>query len=656
MNNVKQRKNCMLRFALCVVVLLLFLLPLVGKGKKQGGMYEAKAEGKSSATFVDIKIERLNVDVEVFSSRKVRVENQVTVTFLRSGLSMFYCSLPTDGCKYTDVFASCEGNPDFYYEVADNPDVSGFIDVNCIGGVQKGRTWTYTVGYTMEPSVPSKDGMIIDVVGFGSPSSILNVSVNMRFPAPVIENKVFVGKEEAGKDTYTLSEDKKSISIYRDALLVEYNEKYDERMAQGITVDFTLEKGGMVGYTKSRMFTAEMWKILLGAGGSVAVAVILLLCKKKRDMIIPVCIKPPKGMNPLQMGKILDGKADNEDITSMIYYFAHKGYLKIDFTDKKDPKLIRLYPELSKEAPLHERTLFNGLFEGAKLEEEGEYKGLRAACVSELVAKFYRASETAKYQLEPIKPMYDTASKVAFAAGGVLGVLFAFIACLLMGFNVGGGYFYPFGIFLALPVCAVMALGGIRENYRYKWSSGKRWGFFVLEVALCLLCSLIFIFAFGEHLMTEWEKLVVCLGALLPPLLTEGVLTRTQTYVDTLGEILGYKEFITVTEEDKIRFMLEENPELYYEVLPYAQVLGVTEEWEKKFANITMQPPTWYVGDITLFDYMLLRYCMTRCIMNAMIEEAMRDRGGAKIGRGGGGGSFGSFGGGGFGGGGFGAR
>jgi uncharacterized membrane protein YgcG len=122
-----------------------------------------------------------------------------------------------------------------------------------------------------------------------------------------------------------------------------------------------------------------------------------------------------------------------------------------------------------------------------------------------------------------------------------------------------------------------------------------------------------------------------------------------------LGEILGFKDFIVVTEEDKIKFMLEDNPELYYDVLPYAQVLGVTDEWEKKFAKITIQPPTWYVGNMTFFDYLLLRRCMSMAWARSFAEAAKRARG-SHVGRSGGGGSFGGFGGGGFGGGGGGAR
>ena len=128
--------------------------------------------------------------------------------------------------------------------------------------------------------------------------------------------------------------------------------------------------------------------------------------------------------------------------------------------------------------------------------------------------------------------------------------------------------------------------------------------------------------------------------------------------MDGLGQILGFKEFIVVTEEDKIKFMLEENPELYYKILPYAQVLGVTDEWEKKFEKITLEPPTWYVGDFTVFDYMILNSCMRRSMLRAMAAAAQEASagGGRFIGRSGGGGSFGGFGGGGFGGGGGGAR
>ena len=101
--------------------------------------------------------------------------------------------------------------------------------------------------------------------------------------------------------------------------------------------------------------------------------------------------------------------------------------------------------------------------------------------------------------------------------------------------------------------------------------------------------------------------------------------------------------------------MLEENPQLYYKILPYAQVLGVTNEWEKKFENILIEPPTWCHGtNSTVFDYMIFNRTMSHALMTAM--QRPDSKGGGGISGAGGGGSFGGFGGGGFGGGGFGSR
>ena len=156
--------------------------------------------------------------------------------------------------------------------------------------------------------------------------------------------------------------------------------------------------------------------------------------------------------------------------------------------------------------------------------------------------------------------------------------------------------------------------------------------------------------------MTEYEKIVLCIGIFLACFLTQGALSYTEKYLSVLGDILGFKDFIVMTEEDKIKFMLEENPALYYHVLPYAQVLGVTKEWEDKFRRLTLQPPSWYEGPrMTVFDYYILDRYLTRSMVSAMARAAA-SAASKTVGKSGGGGSFGGFGGGGFGGGGGGAR
>jgi uncharacterized membrane protein len=252
--------------------------------------------------------------------------------------------------------------------------------------------------------------------------------------------------------------------------------------------------------------------------------------------------------------------------------------------------------------------------------------------------------------------MYEPKSIFGWISGSILGALLALIIPLIMGKKLGGGYTYFFGVFLIIPIIAIAVIGMIRENYRYKWKVSKQRLCMAGELLIAVLFSLIFIFAFAEHVMTEFEKAVLCIAVFLPCMLSQKALSRKEKYVKALGDILGFKEFITVTEEDKIKVMLEENPELYYHILPYAQVLGVTEEWEDKFRHLTIEPPSWYVGSrMTVFDYLFINRCM-RMSMHAALMSARNSVGGGHIGRSGGGGSFGGFGGGGFGGGGGGVR
>ncbi len=649
MRTIYQRKGRISTlFLVCLFALLLFL-PFARLTAKEGGGYAAKAE---VAVGDLIEIERYEVDMTILPSRKVEVKERIKVKFLQGTvwgdeITMFYRSLPTDGARYEGIQASCEGNPDFSFDVVDNPDVSGFIDVECIGGVKRGASWTYDIAYTMEPTAQfAKDEMIIDVIGYGWSVDLHDVTAQVHFPASAQAVTAFQGQKET--QGYQLSEDKKSLLFSREVLQKEYNEKFDETMAAGITLQVQLQEGALSGYAKKEIFTGDAWKLLLAAAICIAVAFLLFITRRRRELVTTVHIKPPKGMSPLLMGKIIDGSVNSEDSTSMIYYFAHKGYLKIDLTDEDDPELIRLVPSLPESCSAHEKTLFNGLF-------PDKIDGGRVK-ISKLVTKYYEQVEKAKEQVLIPKPMYEPFSILRFALGYVLSFLFAFVACICMGSKVGGDYFYPWGIFFGIPLALSVVLSVLRENYRYKWKPSKRFALWLTEMGVGILVALIFLFAFGNFFMTRWEKLLICIGALLPAFLTAGTLNRAEKYASTLEEVLGYKEFIVTTEEDKIEEMLKENPELYYEVLPYAQVLGVTKEWTDKFEKLTLPPPTWCSGNFTFFDYWLLNRCVTQSMMRGMAEAAMKSSGGGHIGRGGGGGHFGGFGGGGFGGGGGGAR
>ncbi len=643
------RKGVITILFVCIILSFAFVFALI-KMVNGGGMYEMNAVHVSASSAPSIAVERLDIKAVVRKDRKVELTENFTIRFLKDQ-TMFYRMLDKRGARYYDIQASCPENPDFYYYVADNPDYSDFLDINCVGRAEKGNVWTYCLTYVMEENIRGAwDKFSIDVIGYGGPVEINNVTVELQFPDKAQALELWIGKEriELGTASVTcaenlqtaFSEDEKTLYMSADVLKKIYNAEYNEYMAAGFTVHTTFADGVLVGKTTSLYFTKNLpWIILGGVAIFVATFFICLKTRKKREVISVVNVTAPDEMDPMKMGKWLDGIVDNEDVTSMIYYFAEKGYLEIDLMDEDDP-ILRKKKDLPAAMPIYVATLVNGLF------KQGEQ-----VAVSELSEKYYAYVEIAKKQM-PTPTMYEMKSILGFVSGGILGIIYTFLTTFLMAKKqIGGGYNYYGGLIVAFPVLFILLFSYIFENYRYKWKKTTQNAARIGLGLIATVAIILFAFFLAPHIMTSFEILVVSGFSFLATLLGTSALSRKEEYVKELGDILGFKDFIIYTEEDKIKFMLEENPQLYYKVLPYAQVLGVTNEWEEKFANILIPAPTWCTSTrMSVFDYMIFNRCMTKAMVTAM-----RPPQSSTGGRSGSGGGF-SGGGGGFGGGGFGSR
>jgi len=157
-------------------------------------------------------------------------------------------------------------------------------------------------------------------------------------------------------------------------------------------------------------------------------------------------------------------------------------------------------------------------------------------------------------------------------------------------------------------------------------------------------------------ILRRWEALVLlsasggviaAFSTVMPRLTTRGV--------RMVHQILGLKEFITRVEKDRLKRMTDENPALFDEVLPFAMVLGVADEWAEAFRDLYREPPAWFAS-----PYYLPGTFYTAMLVSD-IGQATKTMGStfasapSQAGKGGSGFGGGGFGGGGFGGGGGGA-
>ena len=101
--------------------------------------------------------------------------------------------------------------------------------------------------------------------------------------------------------------------------------------------------------------------------------------------------------------------------------------------------------------------------------------------------------------------------------------------------------------------------------------------------------------------------LIMCLATLILWFIANGIHKDSTYRKQLLSSLLGFKEFIETAQKDQLEMMLQEDPAYYYHVLPYAQVLHVSDIWMDKFKDLTLPKPDWYEGT-QAFHYMAIAH------------------------------------------------
>ena len=225
-------------------------------------------------------------------------------------------------------------------------------------------------------------------------------------------------------------------------------------------------------------------------------------------------------------------------------------------------------------------------------------------------------------------------------------------ALITTGNHVGPETFVLFAVALFVSISFLVLFHVMMRAWHIS-KAGKRLFWFALFV---------FVFAFGGLLLffcgfmadSPVEDILYAVPLHLfssVPLALFAIITiqRSEFGRRKLEEILGFRDFIEKVEMDQLKRMIEEDPAFYYHVLSFAIVLGLEKKWANKFSSITLEPPSWYMGNHTVWNAMVLSSMLNRCntALLSSVVTTPKSSPGSRFG-----GS--SFGGGGFSGGGFG--
>lgn len=612
-----------------------------------------------------INITRLNVVANVDESGIITVTEDFDVQFNKSNLHEVTRYIPYACYQYREIEGKVEKDAKYakisnisgigeYGETLNTyvDEVNGYITIGMkdSAGFALNSIRTYQISYTYNTGNDNNKGfddVYFNLVGTNSTCEVRNVTFSVTLPN---------------------AEDCKSIDVYFGYAGV--SEVLDHTVS-GNTINGEISKlEAGEGITFRAVFADNYFKtqrIKLNTRQIIAI-VLCLVCvvlavvcffvlRQKNNYPKPVELVPFEGLDPFVADYMSNQKISTKTISASVICLANNGYLTIEETDKKSIVFHKTTKDISEEKNTSLRAVYNVIFDGGKTD----------APMAKLGSGFAE-SVTAIQSAEKIKQktsLYNSKVDVKYTSIKLINLILMFVTALVV-FNIPKSFFgfstnlFNFvnifwGVFIVYS--AVLCFFNNKNVWIYNVVSS---GIFTT----CLICAYI---RFNiQSIDAGCIGLIVLVVLSLLPIFMNIEPLYSKNGAITKGRVLGFKNYIQLCEVEQIKMFVSENPNYYFDVLPYAYVFGLTNVWMEKFKTIEVKMPEWLLSDTSsVWDYVLFNSMFMRfnTNLNRNINVHKTTMISNSIGKftGGSGASSGGFGGGGFsgggsGGGGFGAR
>lgn len=593
-----------------------------------------------------------DVNIDVHENNTYSVSENITANFfdrLNHGIERFIPQTAdvtrtingqVETKKYRIIVSGIEASTPMSSKVVDSQyDIRlGDPDV-LVTGVQN-----YSLNYTYDPGddgYSSFDEFYYNIIGTQWALPVDNATFKITMPKEFDKAKVGFNIGGKGASGYNPGD----LQYTVDGNVITGRVTRTLRPFEGVTIRVEMPDGYFVG---ARTEAGPVVPMVVSTLVILGIALLLTaLFMRRKKPVETVEFYPPEGMTSADVGYVIDGIVEDKDVVSLIIFWADKGYLTIHQEQGSKNLTFSKVKDLPDSANQYEKMMFDGLFRSGN-----------TASIRQLQYKFY---DTIAATREMVKFKFQQPNNLAFNKRSVgLQNLASFLAALPLAIMTFlGVYAATYEIIPTAIAGLVVMVAGFSLVWVYvraieTWFSAKRStrtgqliGWAIGTAVLYLIVVALSIGMFGVY------AFLPAVASLIITFLAPQFRVWTDKGAEWAGRILGLKNFIQTVELDKLKMMVEENPSYFYNVLPYAYVLGVTDKWSKQFESLAIEPPSWYYGyGYSNFSTVLF----TSMLVNHMIytQTAMMARPNTNSGSFGGGSGFGGggFSGGGFGGGG----
>ncbi len=423
------------------------------------------------------------------------------------------------------------------------------------------------------------DLLYIDLLPTDWQTPIEKSEITVKLPKKIDEDAITIyggtyGSEGIQENVSWKYDGEKTISISGENL----------EKGEGITLKVDLPEGYWVGQKDpkgTRPASAVLMLLVLAVFGAG-----WFLYGRRQHVVETVEFHPPKGVTPAEIGLIIDGSMDKKDMMSMFMYFAQKGYLKIK-EKKKHFRFIKV-KDIDKGEKRFAAVLFNGIFSGGD-NVSGKNMG------TEFGQQYDSACAILEDMVGSVMP--EKSKWVQRIGGMMLYVMPVVLGIMAAIYSLRDGWLGFTGAILG--VAAAFIAGKLRKSYRNR-NSGKKSGRRFVRCLYWIIDALLLAGAaaqWGECFESGAIGVLLFIAPAGCHILNVYFDRLSEHSLELMGKILGLKNFIRTAELEKLNQLVEEDPEYFFNILPYAYVMGLTDKWAKKFENIRIERPDWFMTD-----------------------------------------------------------
>lgn len=460
--------------------------------------------------------------------------------------------------------------------------------------------YTYNIG---KDPIKDYDELYYNIIGTEWDTVIGNVTFNITMPKEFDYNKLGFSSSSFGSinnDNVNYTVNGNQISGSYDGIL---------EIGEALTIRLELPEGYFVIPKPSMNFTDY---VMLAIPILFLLISIFLWYKFGRDEQIVETVEfyPPEGFNSLEIGYLYKGKAENQDVISLLIYLANEGYIKISELEQKSLfakpngfKITKLKDYDGNNT--NERLFLEGLFTKHASINSVANKIMYAPFEMPTLNKILDSSNNNTNEVtsnDLYNNFYTTMEKILAntnnkenknkifekSASIIILLIYLMIISSYCLMTIPPLIAYGDDTFL-IPILLMTVLGFtfiiFNNNTDFIiYGIGLLGVIFFSTILPALLQSQIYLIGYIIGLICV-IGMIIC---------TKYLPKRTSYGNEMLGKLRGFKNFLETTEKDKLEAMVMEDPNYFYNILPYTYVLGVSDKWIKKFETIALQAPSWY--------------------------------------------------------------